>query len=181
MFLEVVDTDIDYELLHHDLAQLLRDHDLSHHDQISLTSIDGQDDWLCSVGRISELARPEKYYGVLNRSLQNTSIETLLNRYPEYYRWRLLRLRSKTTYSIHCDSPNPNIKNYRLHVPVVTNSRSFLMFYPEFPRSGHSYDIRFEHLELGNSYRVDTTGLHTAINHGDTDRYHIVGVRYEKL
>ena len=34
-------------------------------------------------------------------------------------------------------------------------------------------------VEEGKSYFVNTSGFHTAVNYGDDNRYHIVGVRYE--
>ena len=39
--------------------------------------------------------------------------------------------------------------------------------------------VKHYHLEEGKSYFVNTSGFHTAVNYGDDNRYHIVGVRYE--
>ena len=85
----------------------------------------------------------------------------------------MLRLDSHSNYSIHSDSDNGK-KNIRVHIPVITNPDAYLMFFDE------RTEPKMYHLEAGCSYRVNTTGFHSAINFGWQDRYHIVGVKYEK-
>jgi len=114
---------------------------------------------------------------VINKSLRGTSVEDFISNYSEYYRWRLMTLEPKTTYSIHSDGL-PGNKNLRLHLPLQTNSQSFLCFYDRPVHSG-SQLVHHYNLLVNNVYEVNTTGLHTAVNYGNNTRYHLVGVRYE--
>jgi hypothetical protein len=175
---QLVDSDINAEKLKADVFKLLNDHKLFELQQVSLTSISGDDDWQCSVGKIHLLDRPERFYSTINKSLHGSYIEELINRYPKYYRWRLLRLLPRETYTVHADSNNQKA-NYRLHIPVVTNDQAYLSFCTSVPKNKSNVMFYFEHLEVGNSYMVDTTNYHTAVNYGSETRYHIVGVRYE--
>jgi hypothetical protein len=177
MFVELINSDIDAVALHNDLSKLLADHDLYYQNQISITSVMGDDDWTCSIGR-NNLKFKERYYSTINKSLENTYMHSIIERYPQYYRWRVLKLLPKTTYSVH-DDFNGVDDNLRLHVPITTNQDSFLCFFAGMPSSGSEVKVAYEHLELGKSYEVNTTGLHTAVNYGTTDRYHLVGIRYE--
>ena len=173
------DTDIDYKKIWGEIYdKILSNPVLEDLNQISLTSIDGNDDWLCSVGRLNELQYPERYYSTINKTLAGTEIEKLLNSYPQYYRWRLLRLQPKKTYSVHKDGAD-SADNIRMHIPLETNDGCFLCFYVTAPLNKEFSMVKHEHLELGNSYEVNTSGFHTAVNYGHTNRYHIVGVKYE--
>jgi hypothetical protein len=174
-----IDTDIDYQKIWDEVYnKLLTNPVLEDLDQISLTSVDGNDDWLCSVGRLAKLQYPERYYSTLNKTLVGTELEKLLSRYPEYYRWRLMRLEPKKTYSVHRDG-NDNADNIRMHIPLQTNEGCFLCFYVTVPLNKEFSMVKHEHLATGNSYTVNTSGFHTAVNYGHTNRYHIVGVKYE--
>lgn len=176
---ETIDNDIDSSKIWDEVYNLLLVKDeLKDLDQISLTSVDGADDWTCSVGRISKLQYPERYYSTLNRTLVGTELEKLLTRYPQYYRWRLMKLEPKKTYSVHKDS-NDTADNLRMHIPLQTNEGCFLCFYVSVPLNKQYSRVKHEHLETGKSYLVNTSGFHTAVNYGDTQRYHIVGVKYE--
>lgn len=177
-YVQLVDTDIDAERLKSEVFKLLLDHNLSDKQQVSLTSITGDDDWQCSVGKIHLLNKPERFYSAINNSLSGSYIEQLIKKYPSYYRWRLLRLLPRETYTVHADSNNNSI-NYRLHIPIVTNSQSFLAFCTAMPADKSNVTFYFEHLQAGNSYMVNTTNYHTAVNYGSETRYHMVGVRYE--
>jgi hypothetical protein len=69
----------------------------------------------------------------------------------------------------------PKIKHYtwhtdpslRLHIPLITNPNALMYF------RKHKEILSFN-LTAGNLWLTDTTKEHTAINHGDTNRYHIV-------
>ena len=178
-YVRIADTDINHKLLHQQMEQFISDQSLENLSQISLTSIAGDDDWECTVGKLHLLDHPERFYSVINESLSGTYIHELISRYSKYYRWRLLRLTGRSCYSVHSDRNAGDKFNIRLHIPVITNPDAFLCFYPEKPSAGKDLNIRHEHLIAGNSYEVNTTGLHSAINYGIEDRYHIVGVRYE--
>lgn len=177
-YIELVDTDINAERLKREVFELLSEYELFEQQQVSLTSISGDNDWWSSVGKIHALKNPERFYSTINRGLHGTYIEELINRYPKYYRWRLLRLLPRETYTVHADSNN-QLLNYRLHIPVVTNPQAFLAFCSSVPKHKTNATFYFEHLEAGNSYMVNTTNYHTAVNYGGETRYHMVGVRYE--
>ena len=177
MFVELIDNNIDVVAIQNDLTKLIAEHDLYYQNQISITSVMGDDDWTCSIGRGS-LTHKERFYSTINKSLEGTYIHKLTQRYDRFYRWRVLKLLPKSTYSVHDDSNGVN-DNLRLHVPIQTNSDCFLCSFAQMPQSGQQANVLYEHLELGNSYEVNTTGLHTAVNYGTTDRYHLVGIRYE--
>lgn len=178
-YIKLIDTDIDHELLYTEVKDLLYVFNLEDQQQVSLTSITGDNDWECTVGKIHLLDKPEKFYRETNNSIKGTYIEQLINRYSSYYRWRLLRLAPRECYSIHTDSNTGDKLNVRLHIPVITNPESFMCFFQQPPESGKNATVWYEHLSAGNSYKVNTTGLHTAINHGPESRYHLVGVKYE--
>jgi len=176
---EQVHDDIDYNTLWEEIYKVLEEHNLDDVDQVSLTSIDGENDWTSTVGKKQSLQYPERYYATINKALAGTEVEKVINRYPQYYRWRLLRLSPKNTYSVHKDGEQ-NQNNLRLHIPLQTNEGCFLCFYVTVPLNQTYSMVKHEHLETGKSYVVDTTNFHTAVNYGDTQRYHIVGVRYER-
>lgn len=178
---ELIDTDIDVDRLRQDVFSLLMTHDLFGVSQVSLTSIDGRNDWSSSTGKSMDLTLKERYYSTINEALKGTYIEECIHRYSKYYRWRLLKLKPRESYSVHCDNNDETKRNVRLHIPVQTNDDSFLVFYSAMPQSGQSCVIQHEHLKLGCSYAVDTSNFHTAVNYGQFDRYHIVGVRYENI
>lgn len=177
-YVKLLDTHLNSKLLWDELYPILDNNGLTELNQVSLTSVGGNN-WTESTGKIKDLKHPERYYSTINQALKGTILETVLSSYKEFYRWRLLRLTPGQTYSIHSDSLNKQTRNIRLHIPLVTNPHSFLCFYDSMPSSGSSSDVKFYHLEENSSYLVDTTGLHTAVNYGTTNRYHIVGVKYE--
>lgn len=177
-YVTLVDTDIDTELLSDEIMAVIKDYELENDSQISVTSISGDDDWFCSVGKIWNLSQPERFYSKLNKSFKGGYVEELLSRYKKYYRWRLMKLEPRHTYSVHADGDGKQ-SNIRLHIPIITNHHSYLCFFNERVRPGKDIKVRYEQLEAGNSYEVNTTRLHTAVNYGVTDRYHLVGVRYE--
>lgn len=174
--------DIDYKTLHKEMMDLLETHHLmqyGHENQISLTSITGKNDWEASIGRLADLPEPEFRYCRLQEALRGTYFQEMISHFRAYSRWRLLRVpRRSMPYSIHRDG-NETHYNFRLHIPIETNPEAFLTFFTEVPQSGKVCPIHFEHLKCGNAYVVNTTDLHSAWNLGNTDRYHIVGVRYE--
>ena len=140
--------------------------------QISITSVTGNDDWHCSIGKIKDLEYPEKFYSTINKSLKDSYMHELIGKFPTFYRWRVLQLPGRTNYSIHSDQVGNKI-NKRIHIPIVTNPEAYLMFFDEVEKP------QMFHLEVGKAYEVNTTGLHSAINFSKENRYHLVGVRNE--
>jgi hypothetical protein len=160
------------------LRNLLSQHNLHNNDQVTLTSIDGKDDWTGGNGKTNQLLFPEADYNILNESLTNTYIGSIIYKYSNFYRWRLLKIKSKQTYSIHADAYSGQV-NKRIHVPIITNPDAFFVFYDQQPSDNSTITIQSHNLKVGKVYEVNTTGYHTAVNYGLTDRYHLVGVRYE--
>lgn len=141
--------------------------------QISLTSLDGNDDWRSTWRK--NLKYNERYYSTLNKTLQGTIFEKIINQYPQYYRWRLLNVKGNRTYTIHQDG----VKNRRIHIPITTNDQCFLCFYDGIPTHEAINKVSHYHLEVGKVYEIDSSGYHTAVNYGDDDRWHLVGVRQD--
>ncbi len=178
MYVNEIHDDIDHRELEKELYKLISDHNLDDVEQISLTSLDGNDDWHSSTGKMRDLHHPERYFSEINKSLKGTLIEQYINRYSNYYRWRILRLLPTRTYTIHQDGLT-TATNLRLHIPIVTNEKCFMCFYDSEPEHKLSSLVKHYHLRCGKSYETNTTRYHTAVNYGKTVRYHIVGVRYE--
>ena len=174
----LLDSDIQSFDLQACTRQFLSAHNLQDANQVTLTSIDGKDDWVCGNGSLSKLPVPEAEYNKLNESLTDTYIGRIIQKYNNFYRWRLLRVPPQSTYSIHADA-YPGQINKRIHIPIVTNPNAFFVFYDKIPTDGAETVITSHHLKVGKVYEVDTTGFHTAVNYGNADRYHLVGVRYE--
>jgi|TARA_R110000803_G_scaffold42597_4_gene91279 hypothetical protein len=177
-FVHIVNSDIDQHQLEKDVYDLISEFNLQDQDQISLTSIDGNNDWDSSTGKMFDLDHPELYYSEINKGLHGTLIEKYIKQFSKFYRWRLLKIQGKQTYSVHIDGLVDK-SNLRLHIPVVTNNDCYLCFYDDYPQDSKSTSVTHYHLNTGYAYEVNTTGCHTAVNYGHTDRYHIVGVRYE--
>lgn len=177
MFPKLLGT-VNTPVLQKDVTNLLDQIDGWHYDQISLTSPTGNDEWLCSTGRIVDLKFPEKYYSTINKSLEGTYIHTLINQYKDYYRWRLLHLHAMSTYTVHCDSLSDK-QNLRLHIPVWTNKDCYLSFYSDKVEDGKELSVTNHHLAESNVYEINTTSWHSAVNYSGESRWHIVGVRYE--
>ena len=173
-----IHNDIDSITLEKEVFNLIQTFNLHDQDQISLTSIDGNNDWKSSTGKIRDLHHPERYFSEINNGIKGTLIEECISRYNNFYRWRIMKVIPNRTYSVHQDGLITK-DNIRLHIPVATNDKCFLCFYDSAPEHNMSALVKHYHLECGKSFEVDTTRHHTAVNYGKTDRYHIVGVRYE--
>lgn len=177
-YVSIVTNDLDYTLLQTECNQIITAFGLELENQISLTSISGNNDWLCSTGKIKYLLHPERFYATLNKYLNGWYIQHCLSLFPGFYRWRIMILQPSCTYSIHSDSEYKSSVSRRIHIPVTTNPESFLCFFRSYPTTGTN-NVIYHHLDVGNAYLVDTDTLHTAVNHGVTPRIHIVGVTYE--
>jgi hypothetical protein len=178
--IEILDDHVDVSRLVLDLNQFLTTNDLWDKIQVSLTSIAGNNDWDCSTGSMLDLNRPERFYSTMNSALSGTYIADLLKKYKSFYRWRLLKVMPGCTYSVHQDT-FPGKINKRIHIPVITNPHSYFCFYDAEPVDAGISTVKFYHLKPGTVYELNTSHYHTAVNYGETARYHIVGVRYEDI
>ena len=77
--------------MYDELLDIIRDHKLDNEHQISITSMEGNDDWYCSVGKLYELQHKEKFYSTINKSLEGSKIHQFIQSQPLYYRWRAIR------------------------------------------------------------------------------------------
>jgi len=175
---KVLQENIDADALWKDINNFLIVHDFWDKDQISLTSIDGEDDWFCSVGKRENLQHSEHFYKEVNNFFIGSSIEKLVKNHKDFFRWRLMKLNPRSNYSIHSDGLNSDkILNIRLHIPVKTNDQCYLAFF-----ENHNVDNslgKFYNLKYGYSYLCNTTGYHSALNFSSSTRWHIVGAKYE--
>ncbi len=180
-YVKLIKENVDISNIQQDIDMFLTDLDFWHVNQLSLTSHSGKDDWECSIGKMEDLEYPEHLYRRINKYFKNSSIEKLIFEYPEYYRWRLMKIDPRSIYTIHKDGRgDPNNRNLRLHIPIITNDKAYLMFFKEPPTDSSTVDVTYHNLKVGNIYEINTTNYHTAVNHGNKPRWHIVGVRYEK-
>ena len=102
-FTKLIHTDIDHELLAKEIYQLIEHFKLEDHPQISLTSLAGENNWINSTGKRHLLRYPERYFNKINEYLKGTYIAECISRYSDFYRWRLLKVIPRATYSIHPD------------------------------------------------------------------------------
>lgn len=178
-YIKLIHSDIDNERLATEMFNLITAFNLQEHPQISLTSLAGENNWINSTGKRHLLKYPERYFSKVNEFLRGSYIEQCINRYPDFYRWRIMKVIPRATYSIHHDGL-PFRENIRLHIPIVTNPQAFLTFYDLEPKDDTTVTVHHVNLKAGHSYEVNTTGLHTAVNYGTKERYHMVGVKYIK-
>ena len=194
---EIISTNIDAPLLEKELYILLGANNFWERSQISLTSLDGENDWTCTTGGSHRLTAQyrnfranaktvniEGEYKILNKDLEDTYIGELIKEYNQYYRWRLLNITPGKCYTVHTDAPPQgrfsNFTNKRIHIPITTNPEAFFCYHSDMPADGLETPVKFHHMPLGSAYEVNTSLLHGAVNYGRTPRYHMVGVRYEK-
>jgi len=175
MYIKEIKTHNYSSVLFDELLNLIDEHNLHEHNQISLTSVEGNNDWTCSIGSILDLPYREKLYSTINKSLEGTYIHKLIEENNQYYRWRAMKIAPHGTYSIHKDGQQ-NVTNIRCHIPIVTNDQAYMIFFGE---NKDNKNPNLYHLECGKIYEVNTTQYHSALNFGEEDRWHIIGVKYE--
>lgn len=132
--------------------EILPDYDT----QIGLQGVFGIPDPFYATGRITDKAHTEEQFTefLFNIPYTNSILQQL-----SVYRARVMRMRPKTCYTYHQDWTK------RMHIPLVTNPNCFLIVDDQVLR--YPAD--------GDSYIVDTTKMHTAVNASLEDRIHIVG------
>lgn len=169
---------IDQKQLLEDVEHILGLTPLWPNQQISLTSITGDDDWDCSIGKIADLNYKEHEFTTINNSIKDRYIGSLIESLaPNYCRWRIMNKARRTCYSVHHDGTDHVM---RLHIPVITNDQNFLMFYTDQPNAsdtGTDISIKHYNLETGSAYLMRTNYLHSAVNFSNEDRIHIVATQ----
>lgn len=177
--IEILPSNLRFDQLHTEVTNFLGKNNFWKKPQVSLTSVTGEDDFFCSVGKIEQLEYPERAYKTVVKELQGSYVAEVIKEYSKYYRWRLLNLQYGQSYTIHSDNMHPTKRNKRLHIPIVTNPDAYFCYHSDKPEDGKESTVKYHHLEIGNVYEVDTSTLHNAINWGIEPRVHLVGVRYE--
>lgn len=105
----------------------------------------------------------EKSFNQIHPIFKDTLVEDYINWLSvPVYRARIMCAYAKSSYSIHKDlSP-------RLHLPLITNQQAFFLF-------AEPSDTSLHHLPAdGKTFWVDTTKLHSFINGGTQERFHLV-------
>lgn len=106
------------------------------------------------------LAR-EQDFTVFNSDLTHTYLYEIYRSFPRIGRFRIMRIKPITCYSIHTD------RNPRIHIVLKTNPNAYFVF----PEDNQVFRIPLD----GYAYRVDTRKAHTYINGSRTeDRIHLV-------
>ena len=165
-------------VLFNELLNIIEENNLQDHNQISLQSVLGDDDWTSSCGVSSELPYRERLYCTLNKSLEGTHLQNLIEENNQFYRWRAMKIPPRSAgYSIHYDGQGDGtVTNVRCHIPVITNDQAYMIF---FGKNKNNLNPTLFHFEVGKVYEVNTTDYHSAVNFGAEDRWHLIGVKYE--
>jgi hypothetical protein len=114
------------------------------------------------AGSLKEREFKEADFCVFNREFDGSYLEEVLNSIPYLMgRFRLLRVKSRSCYSVHAD------QTMRLHMPLITNPHAYFIFpgkniIAHLPANGHMF-------------LTNTRLRHTAVNAGSEDRIHLVG------
>jgi len=118
--------------------------------------------------------------------IKGTYLEEFINSFDDVYRWRISMLPPRTTLSIHKDgSPmmstfnsNGAILDWRLHFPITTNNRCFLVNWPEHfttpKEDGETVPLEMAHFKAGSSYLLNTSMTHCATNYSNVERIHLI-------
>ena len=120
------------------------------------------------------------------KQIQGTYLEQFINGFNDVFRWRISVLPPRTTLSIHKDgSPMMStfnnmsaILDWRLHFPITTNNRCFLVNWPDnfmgAEETGEQVSLQMAHFKAGRSYLLNTSKTHCATNYSATERIHLI-------
>tara|TARA_B100001057_G_scaffold363556_1_gene366270 strand:+ start:435 stop:1121 length:687 start_codon:yes stop_codon:yes gene_type:complete len=120
------------------------------------------------------------------KQIQGTYLEQFVNGFSDVFRWRISVLPPRTTLSIHKDgSPMMStfnnmsaILDWRLHFPITTNNRCFLVNWPDnfmgVNEIGEQVSVEMAHFKAGRSYLLNTSKTHCATNYSATERIHLI-------
>ena len=163
---------VDIDRLKSEVAVIRREH--GGNNQISINNNGRDNDFVGGNNR----SKVPWTFTHLNSRFKDTYISELISEFPEYFRWRIMCIKPKSTYSIHADHYNMEEKYYniRIHIPVFSNTQSFLMFFEKELEDQGREMVEYYNLKEGNIYQANTSRLHTAFNFDqERERIHIVG------
>jgi|TARA_B110000503_G_scaffold101559_1_gene151738 hypothetical protein len=181
MYCNTVDIDIDYTLLVEDFYKLNLD-ELLNQDPFQLAVqcrsntnkasqlyescgsliFDWQEYEKNPIGKLplrKQIFKESEFVEVCD-IFKDTYIKTVVNLLKERYpivRGRFMKMKHKTCLSMHSDS------SPRIHVPIYTNPGCMMIVNDTIVR-----------MPINNTYFVDTTVPHTALNASKNDRVHMV-------
>jgi len=178
-YCEKIGSDINTRLLHREIDSIITKFGLENQSQIAITSVQGDNDFTGNTGKVDQLKHPEIDYAKINQAFDGSYIAQCINQYPDFYRWRIMYLHGRKSYSVHSDGVIPGKTNYRIHIPVITNSEAYLAFFDQHIENNKKNEVYFTHLSVGNVYMINASKLHTAFNFRTWSRIHIVGVKHE--
>jgi uncharacterized protein YaiE (UPF0345 family) len=133
----------------------------------------------------NEMIDEHVYIHPINQ-IKNTYLEQFIKSFKDVYRWRISMLPPRTTLSIHKDgSPMMStfnstgaILDWRLHFPITTNNRCFLVNWPEQfntpDEQGETVPLEMAHFKAGSSYLLNTSMTHCATNYSNVERIHLI-------
>ena len=120
------------------------------------------------------------------KQIHGTYLEKFITSFTDVYRWRISVLPPRTTLSIHKDgSPMMStfnnagaILDWRLHFPITTNNRCFLVNWPDnfmgASETGEQVNLQMAHFKAGRGYLLNTSKTHCATNYSATERIHLI-------
>ena len=120
------------------------------------------------------------------KQIQGLYLEEFVKSFEDVYRWRISILPPRTTLSIHKDgsflmqtlNTTGAILDWRLHFPIVTNNRCFLVNWPDNfgtpSDEGETVPLEMAHFKAGSSYLLNTSKIHCATNYSDSERIHLI-------
>lgn len=145
-----------------------------------------------SAGLVTQLNREqneiinEREYTHPIKQIHGTYLEKFVQSIPGAYRWRISALPPRTTLSIHVDGQDhmnawqggSAILTWRLHFPIKTNNRSFLVGWPDdftsVKHAGEEVTLQMANFKTACSYILDTSKIHCATNYSNEERIHLI-------
>ena len=79
-FVKQIDV-IDSDLLWQSVETFISHNLLWDYNQLSVTSVDGDNDWTCSAGKISDLKYPQKAYSQCIEWFKDSLVQDVINKY----------------------------------------------------------------------------------------------------
>lgn len=115
------------------------------------------------------IARPEQLIKTDERvrlwKAVNSIVDFVKSIHPNYklVRGEIVNLRPGKKLTPHVDIHWFHKESKRIHIPIITNRKSFLTF-----------EDRLYHLTVGKIYEINNRIMHSGFNEGTSDRVHVI-------